>query len=254
LASSREPIFNVPAVLVATLGVLLLVHAGRSLLLSPREDLQFLVTFAFIPARYDGMFQGLLPGSVGSAIWSFATYALIHGDWTHIALNAVWLLAFGSPVARRFGAIRFVAFLIVTAIAGAGLHLATHWGEFAPMVGASASISGCMAAAMRFIFGRGGGIGMLRPGHASFHWVPAAPLSVTLRDPRVLAFLGVWVGVNLLFGLGGFTLGEEGQSVAWQAHVGGFLAGLLLFPLFDPVPSFAHFDDEPDPRRDRAPR
>src|SRR5215213_9417274 len=52
LASSREPIFNVPGVLVATLGVLLLVHAGRSLLLSPREDMQFLVTFAFIPARY----------------------------------------------------------------------------------------------------------------------------------------------------------------------------------------------------------
>ncbi len=66
--------------------------------------------------------------------------------------------------------------------------------------------------------------------------VPAAPLLVALRNPRVLAFVGVWFGLNLLFGLGSvsFLVGEN-QSVAWEAHVGGFLAGLLLFSLFDPV-------------------
>jgi membrane associated rhomboid family serine protease len=58
---------------------------------------------------------------------------------------------------------------------------------------------------------------------------------VTLRDPRVLAFLAVWFGLNILFGIGSVSLTEDQQSVAWQAHIGGFLAGLLLFPLFDPV-------------------
>jgi membrane associated rhomboid family serine protease len=52
----------------------------------------------------------------------------------------------------------------------------------------------------------------------------------------VLGFLGVWFGVNIVFGLGSLAIGSEGASVAWQAHIGGFFAGLLLFALFDPIP------------------
>jgi membrane associated rhomboid family serine protease len=67
--------------------------------------------------------------------------------------------------------------------------------------------------------------------------VPAAPLAASLRDPRVIAFLLVWFGLNILFGV--FSLGMPGveQAIAWQAHIGGFLAGLLAFSAFDPVPS-----------------
>jgi membrane associated rhomboid family serine protease len=58
-----------------------------------------------------------------------------------------------------------------------------------------------------------------------------------LRNGRVLAFLAIWFGVNIIFGVGSIAIGmDEGQSVAWQAHIGGFFAGLLLFSLFDPVP------------------
>jgi membrane associated rhomboid family serine protease len=59
-----------------------------------------------------------------------------------------------------------------------------------------------------------------------------------LRNPQVLVFLGIWFFLNLGFGFGADTgdLGGSG-TVAWQAHIGGFLAGLLLFPLFDPVPT-----------------
>jgi membrane associated rhomboid family serine protease len=60
-----------------------------------------------------------------------------------------------------------------------------------------------------------------------------------LRDRRVLAFLAIWFGVNIVFGLASIAIGAEGVSVAWQAHIGGFLAGLLLFSLFDPVPRAA---------------
>jgi membrane associated rhomboid family serine protease len=82
----------------------------------------------------------------------------------HFGVNAVWLLAFGSAVARRFGAMRFLAFFAVTAAAGAAMHLLTNSGSQAPMIGASASISGAMAAAMRFAFQRGGPLGALRGG------------------------------------------------------------------------------------------
>jgi membrane associated rhomboid family serine protease len=52
----------------------------------------------------------------------------------------------------------------------------------------------------------------------------------------VLGFLAVWFGVNIIFGIGSLAVGVDGASVAWQAHIGGFFAGLILFSLFDPVP------------------
>jgi membrane associated rhomboid family serine protease len=69
--------------------------------------------------------------------------------------------------------------------------------------------------------------------------VPALSLMRALRNPRVLAFLGIWFGVNIIFGVGSIAIGVDGASVAWQAHIGGFFAGLLLFSLFDPVPRAA---------------
>lgn len=231
--SPREPILNVPPILVAILGALAAVHAGRKLLLSADGDLEFLLYFAFIPARYD---SGLiaLPGGLAADIFSFVTYALIHADLAHLGFNAIWFLAFGSPLARRFGPFRFLAFCLVTAAAGALAHLVTHAGQFQPMVGASATISGAMAAAMRFVFQPGGPLRWGRTDDA-FHRVPALALGAALRDPRVLAFLGVWFGLNLLFGLGSLSITGAEQAVAWQAHVGGFLAGLVLFGWFDPV-------------------
>jgi membrane associated rhomboid family serine protease len=228
---------NVPPIVTVTIAVMALVHAVRVFVLTPRGDIQFLLLFSFIPARYDPTLatQSGLPNGWGAQIWTFVTYGLIHGDLTHLAINTIWLLAFGSAVARRFGAWRFLAFSAVTAAAGAALHLATHPGDFWPMVGASAAISGFMAAAIRFVFQAGGPLGLLGGSRGEAYAVPAAPLLVTLRDPRVIAFLAVWFGLNILFGLGSLSLTDDQQSVAWQAHIGGFVAGLVLFPLFDPV-------------------
>jgi membrane associated rhomboid family serine protease len=246
----REPIFNIPTVIVALLAALALIHAARTLLLTEEQDIEFLFTFAFIPARYDTsvVLGGALPGGGGAEVWTFVTYSLLHANWTHLGVNAIWLLPFGSAVARRFGTYRFVAFYIVTAAAGALAHLVTHAGAPAPMIGASAAISGTMAAAMRFAFQRGGPLSFRRSDVDSDYRVPALPLSGVLRDPAVVAFLVVWFGVNLVFGLGSLTLSGENQAIAWQAHIGGFLAGLLLFSWFDPpaeLPPIDHFDATP---------
>src|SRR6185295_19302766 len=96
------------------------------------------------------------PGGVGAAIWSFFTYAFLHAGFNHLLFNLLWLLAFGVPVARRFGAVRFLLFFLVAAAAGAAVHLAVHFGERDVVIGASASVSGAMGAAMRFAFQRGG--------------------------------------------------------------------------------------------------
>jgi len=232
----REPLFNVPGVVTAIVAILIVVHAGRMLLLTPAQNEYFLNLFAFIPARYDTslLLGNILPGGWGAEIWTFFTYSLIHADWIHLGVNTVWFLPFGTAIARRFGSLRFIAFFAVTAAAGALLHLFAHGGDTAQVVGASAAISGTMAGAMRFAFQRGGPLGPRREGIDPYR-VPAIPLLFVLTDARVFAFIIVWFGINFLFGIGSLPLTGAGQTVAWQAHIGGFLAGLLLFSWFDPV-------------------
>jgi len=235
---SSEPIFNVPAIVLTIIGVFVLVHAGKEFLLSNEEDIEFLYYFAFVPARYDSSLlpSGSFPGGVGAEIWTFVTYAFLHGDTTHLVMNSVWFLPFGSAVARRFGNLRVTGFFVVTAASGALVHLVTHRGELMPMIGASAAVSGFMAGAIRFAFQRGGPLTLFRSEDPAAYLVPAAPLLLALRDPRILVFLFAWFGLNLLFGIGSIGLPGGEQSIAWEAHIGGFVAGLLLFSLFDPVP------------------
>ncbi len=232
----REPAFNLPPVIIVLSAIMIAVHAVRYFL--PQEaDLNVLLWAAFLPARYSAVpgLSGVLPGGLAADIWTFVTYAFLHGDVLHISVNLIWFLAFGSAVAWRFGALRFLAFSAVTAAAGALAHLLTHYGDVAPLVGASAAVSGAMAASVRFAFEAGGPLGRWRSSGPEAFRVPASPLLQSLRNPQVMVFLGVWFALNLLFGATNALTGGADQSIAWQAHVGGFLAGLLLFPFFDPV-------------------
>lgn len=233
----REPILNVPAVVVALLLMLGVVHVVRTYVLSDMADATLVWTLAFVPARYDTtiLTESLYPGGSGAEIWTFFSYALLHADWTHFGFNAVSLLAFGTPVARRFGAGRFLVFFAVTVAAGALLYLAMHPGDRSPLIGASAGISGMMGAAARFAFEPGGSLDIWHRRRAHPEHVPAASLLAALQNPRAGAFVVVWFALNLLFGLGSLSIGGSAdQAIAWEAHVGGFVAGLLMFSAFDP--------------------
>jgi membrane associated rhomboid family serine protease len=248
VSAPRERMFNVPMVVLAIVALLGAIHAALVLVFTPQQTREFLLLFSFIPARYDAAVlaaESWMHGW-GAAAWTFVTYAFIHGDLSHLFFNAVWLLAFGTPVARRFGALRFSVFFAVTAAAGAAAHLVTHFGEMAPMIGASASVSGAMAAAMRFVFQRGGPLGLLANRDEEAYRVPPAPLTTMLRNPRALTFLAVWFGTNILFGVGTIPIPGVAQSVAWEAHIGGFLAGLFGFALFDPIRRSRNFIDSGD--------
>jgi membrane associated rhomboid family serine protease len=238
VARPSQPILNLPPVVAVIAAALVFVHIVRAFA-DEGTDLQSLLWFAFVPARYDSSLAMRLPlpGGEPADAWTFVTYAFLHGDFIHLIVNLVWFLAFGSAVAWRFGAVRFAAFFAATAAAGALAHLLTHWGELAPLVGASASISGAMAAAVRFAFETGGPLGFFRDQSQRGFQVPAAPLSVALRNPQVLVFLGVWFLINLGFGVGSAPELFGSGTIAWEAHIGGLLAGLLLFQFFDPVPA-----------------
>jgi membrane associated rhomboid family serine protease len=235
--SAREPIFNIPPVVVGLVACLCFIHVMVAFVLPVEESEALLELFAFEPLRYHAatVLDVPAPGGGLADIWTFVTYAFFHVNLTHLIFNLIWLVAFGTPVARRFGAWRFLAFYAFTAAAGALAHLISHIGENAPTIGASAAVLGMMAAAMRFVFQPGGPLALLRLGEAETYRVPAKPLAALLRDPRILLFGLAWFGFNALLGLPLFAMPGFEQGVAWQAHIGGFVGGLLAFAAFDPV-------------------
>src|ERR1700736_1642084 len=109
-APRRQPIFNLPDVVIFLIAVLVCIHFIRENLLSPEVDFEALLTFAFIPARITGAghIGGFLPGGEAAAIWSFLTYGLLHADWGHVAINCLWLAGLRSPPARRFRGARLL--------------------------------------------------------------------------------------------------------------------------------------------------
>jgi membrane associated rhomboid family serine protease len=212
-------------VLAALIGV----HLARQLP-SPERDEWLVLSLAFIPARYTALGLGL-PGGWTARFTSFVTHAFVHADAAHLLINSAWLLAFGSIVARRVGAGRFLALLAFTGAAGAAAFWAGNPGLAVPVVGASGAVSGLTGAVMRFLFkaiGTGNGH-LLSENPAA---IPRAKLGEVFRDRRALMMLGVLVATNLLLGLGLGTLITPG-GIAWEAHLGGLAAGLFLFQWFD---------------------
>ena len=250
--------FNVPGIILACCLVLLGIHAARELA-SVETDNQVVAFLAFMPARVSIALH-LVPAQLTAAYnatvdrnpllaaqidfligdghlrwWTFITYALLHGSWTHVGFNCLWLAAFGSAVARRFTSARFLFLMLVSAFAGALVEYAVDLSSFQIIIGASASVSGAMGAATRFLFRPTDEPTWIfrRAGANEAFRLPALSLRQTFTTRAALVFILVWFGTNVLFGyfpgLGGIGDGP----VAWQAHIGGFLVGLLLFPLFD---------------------
>ncbi|WP_428641058.1 rhomboid family intramembrane serine protease [Roseibium sp.] len=232
---SNPPVFNLPGVIVWLGGAMIAIHLLRSFVLPVRWDNLILYLFAFWPGKYS-VLSSLTPLDLASSVWASVSYSLLHGSAMHIIFNLLWMAIFGSAVARRFGVGRFLVFSAACSVGGAMAHLATHWGETVPMVGASAAISGQMAAAIRFAFELGGPLGTFRRSDRAAYLVPAQPLSDCFRNRQVLVFVAVWFGLNLFFGLMSGPAAGQAATIAWQAHIGGFVAGLALFPFFDPVP------------------
>jgi membrane associated rhomboid family serine protease len=217
----REPVFNMPGVVIAFIVACVGIHLLRLYVLDEEQDFWLLVQAAFIPIRYSGEF----PIDV-YAFTSPVSYSLLHGNIAHLAVNMIWLAAFGSPLANRIGPMRFILFWIVTSIAAAGLHYILYMASPAPLIGASGAISGMMGAAARFGFRIDRSSG--RPAFGG----PVLPISTVLAMRGTVAFLAVWMVINLVTGLVGFVPGEESQ-IAWEAHIGGFVVGFFFVSSFD---------------------
>lgn len=210
-AGRSAPLVNAPPVVLITIAVLigieLLIRLGGQ-----DWEIWAIYAFALIPARFGGAANVAM--MEGSQYWSLITYAFLHDGWMHVLLNSVWLLIFGTQVARQFGTLRFLAIAFISTLGGALAMLIAYWNVFVIVVGASAAVSGLLAAAIPVMYGR-----------------PGAPLTFAefLRNRRALIFTLIFLGVTLLTGARDLPGFADGARIAWEAHIGGFVAGLIGF-------------------------
>src|SRR5260221_11661321 len=134
--ATRQPIFNIPPVTLALIGINVAIHLIR-LALPHHLDAELITDFAFIPARYT------LPGAV---LWpTFVdpiTYQFLHGNLAHLGANMLALLAFGSGIERRIGGWRMLAFALICGAASAGKHLVGYPTALEPGLWASGAVNG----------------------------------------------------------------------------------------------------------------
>jgi len=209
-----QPLLNAPASVLWLIGALLLAHAVRVLLPGDWSEI-ILTDYAFIPARYAGIREFADDSFLQRAV-PFVSHMFLHANLGHVAINSLWLLAFGPVVARRLGTLKFLLFFLFCGVAGAAVHLAVYWGSLGAVVGASGAVAGLMGAGIRMVYG-------------GFYGLPLAPI----LSKRIVAFSLVWTAVNVVSGIIGFGAGEEVMLVAWVVHLGGYFAGLLAVDLFD---------------------
>lgn len=244
----REKLLNLPGVISALLGLMATVQLLATI--GPKGFVYwFFDIFAFIPIRLSfaiapqQVLEALGPDGAAAreeiaamlgagpvAYVTPLTYAFLHGGWTHLLINVLTLAAFGAPVARRLGPGLFLLFFAACAIAGAITHLVLHPLDVAPVVGASAAISGTMAAIVRFAFTPGARLGEY--GATNGREARTATLPQLGENRQAMLFIVVWLGANFLFGAFPEAMGSS-DPVAWEAHLGGFLFGLLTFGAFD---------------------
>ncbi|MEM0900496.1 MAG: rhomboid family intramembrane serine protease [Pseudomonadota bacterium] len=225
LQTQPQPALNIPVILIFFSMACVGLHIFRTEMADFDLNRQLIIFFAFIPLRYAPDFIALDLPTIVAPI----TYSLLHGDWIHLGINLIWLVAFGSPVAWRLGWYRTVLFWIITSACAAGFHLMLYFGDEVPLIGASGAVSGFMGAAARF--------GFRTDGKHPRRGFVAGRMSIlqTLKIPSVVGFLIVWVVVNYLSGTGFMGIAGD-RSIAWEAHIGGLLAGFLLIGFIDRKP------------------
>ena len=182
---------------------------------------QFIFTYGLVPARYadPNLAAHFSFGQQALALFSFM---FIHGGFWHILGNMWTLYIFGDNVEDRLGHFRYLIFYLLCGWASGLFHLFTNWHSQIPTIGASGAIAGIMGAYL-----------VLYPGSRILTLIPLFFIPYFVEIPAVF-FLGLWFLLQLL---NATAAGAGSSGIAWWAHVGGFLAGILFLRLFLKTPS-----------------
>ncbi len=207
--------FPVATLLLIIANVIVFIH---QVTLPPAAAEAFIRTYGLVPAKI----QMALAGrhyTLEQAFIPMFTCMFLHGGILHILGNMWFLWIFGGNVEDRMGPLAYPLFYMICGI-GSGLsQTAFSWGSHIPSIGASGAISGVLGAYIVFF-----------PRSRILTLIPLFIIWFTWRIPAVI-FIGIWFAVQFLSGLGSLGAASMG-GIAWWAHVGGFLLGMLLARTF----------------------
>ena len=187
--------------------------------LHPADQERLYYLFGVVPARYLFPDWAAFVGVPALGALTFLTYMFVHGGWWHLIMNMWMLWIFADNIEDVMGPGRFFCFYLLCGLAALALHLFFNTTATAPIIGASGAVAGVMGAYV-----------LLYPRGKVLTFIPIIIIPYIVRLPAWL-FLGFWFATQMFAGL--FEqLGAPVQGIAWWAHVGGFVAGMVLVRLF----------------------
>jgi membrane associated rhomboid family serine protease len=198
-----------------------------------RQSTAFMTVLIIVINVFCFLFERAQPGYLQAAF--IAHYALVpdrlrpfslissmflHGGWFHLIGNMWFLWVFGSHIEDAMGSAKFAGFYLISGIAAGAVQLVLNLGSPVPTIGASGAIAGVMGAFL-----------ILYPRSRVVTLVFIIVFITTIELPAAFMLI-YWFAIQLLSGLASFSSFTDQGGVAWFAHVGGFLAGILLVRLF----------------------
>ena len=184
------------------------------------DPAKFNFYYGLVPARYTNSDISAYFG-FGHQVFSFISFMFLHGGFWHILGNMWSLYIFGDNIEDRLGHFRYLAFYILCGIASGLAHILFNLGSKVPVIGASGAISGVMGAYF-----------MLYPKAKILTLIPIVFIPIFIELPAFL-FLGIWLLLQFVN-----AAGSGGSGIAWWAHIGGFIFGMIILKWFEKIPSF----------------
>jgi len=209
------PCHSRPIVTWGIMAICIIVFVSMKLM-PDQLSYRLLNLYGMVPIRYTNPYYGL----PFDGYLSFLTSLFIHGNWLHLIMNMWFLFIFGDNVEDRMGRLPFLIFYLVCGLLATFLQWLFDPNLAIPVVGASGAIAGVLAA---YFF--------LYPLERVVVWVPILFLPIVIHVPAI-AFLGLWVLVQLHSATTAMLFEGVAVDVAWWAHLGGFIAGSALYRLF----------------------
>lgn len=179
---------------------------------------RFVYTYGLVPARYS-VPQLSSYFSVGQQLFSFFSFMFLHGGFWHLLGNMWSLYIFGDNIEDRLGPVRYLLFYLLCGFASGISHLLLNQGSNIPTIGASGAIAGVMGAYL-----------LLYPKAKVLTLIPIFFIPYFIEIPAFF-FLGFWLLLQFIN-----AAGSQG-GIAWWAHIGGFIFGMIFLKLFGLVPS-----------------
>lgn len=199
--------------------------------LSPAQADAFVRMYGLVPAKLNLALAGR-HYSLADALVPLFTCMFLHGGWLHIIGNMWFLWIFGARVEDRMGAFVYLIFYLVCGIASGATQLIFSWGSNIPSIGASGAISAVLGAYVVFF-----------PSSRILTLIPLFVIWFTWQIPAIV-FIGLWFLVQFVSGIGSLSDPRAANlgGVAWWAHVGGFLMGMLLAQFMKAISSRTTYD------------